>query len=65
MAQNIKALLEVRPEHWPQRFEVDGRRPTLREVQRAVGLALNKGYEVIPPCDNVNERGLCRGHEDG
>lgn len=23
-----------------------------------------KGYESVPPCDNVNERGYCRGHED-
>lgn len=36
---------------------------TLREVKKAVEEAKSKGYEVIPPCDNVDERGMCMGHE--
>jgi len=64
VAQNIEALMKCRPESWPQRFLIDGRRPTLREVQRAVVLALNKGFKVLPPCDNVDDNGMCKGHEE-
>lgn len=39
-------------------------RPATREeVIKAVGEARKKGYTVLPPCDNVDERGHCKGHE--
>jgi hypothetical protein len=37
---------------------------TLQEVSDAVEEAKMKGYEVLPPCDNVDDRGRCKGHED-
>lgn len=39
------------------------RKATLKEVQKAVEDARSKGYEVLPPCDNVDERGHCKGHD--
>jgi len=39
------------------------RHSTLKEVQEAVEEARSKGYEVLPPCDNVDERGMCKGHD--
>ena len=36
---------------------------TYNEVFEAVEEARSKGYTVLPPCDNVNERGHCKGHE--
>lgn len=36
---------------------------TLQEVSDAVEDAKMNGYTVLPPCDNVDERGYCRGHK--
>lgn len=33
---------------------------TIAEIERCKKL----GYKVIPTCDNVDEDGRCRGHED-
>lgn len=34
------------------------------EVKEAVEDARKKGYSVLPPCDNVDARGHCKGHEE-
>jgi hypothetical protein len=39
------------------------RRATLKEVKASVEEARSKGYTVLPPCDNVDERGRCKGHD--
>ena len=36
---------------------------TYKEVKEAVEDARKKGYTVLPPCDNVDERGHCLGHD--
>lgn len=43
---------------------IDGRRPTPTELRNACAAARVEGLEVFPPCDNVDERGRCKGHED-
>lgn len=43
----------------------DGRQPTLAEFKDACSEARSKGYEVIPPCDRINDKGRCIGHEEG
>lgn len=43
---------------------IDGRRPTLAEFRAACDEARVKGYEVLPPCDHVDEKGLCMGHPE-
>ena len=40
----------------------DGRQATMQEICSSIVEAKAKGYTVLPPCDNVNERGLCQGH---
>jgi len=64
IAQSIRGLLRTPKRLWPDMFQIDGHSPSLREIQREVGLALNKGFEVIPPCNNVDARGMCAGHEE-
>ena len=35
---------------------------TVTELRAAFREARAKGYEVLPPCDNIDERGMCKGH---
>ena len=46
-------------------IEDDGtQRPATRdEVIKAVAEAKAKGYNVLPPCDNVDKTGHCKGHK--
>jgi hypothetical protein len=39
-----------------------GEHPTVAEFRAACAAARAKGLEVFPPCDNVDERGRCKGH---
>lgn len=41
-----------------------GEHPTVAEFRAACAAARAKGLEVFPPCDNVDERGRCKGHEE-
>lgn len=41
----------------------DGTPATLQEICAAIVEAKAKGYTVLPPCDNVDDTGHCRGHE--
>ncbi len=41
---------------------VDGRPATREEILENVKNAVAKGYTVLPPCDNINETGHCKGH---
>lgn len=40
----------------------DGTPATMQEICAAIVEAKAKGYTVLPPCDNVNETGHCRGY---
>ena len=42
---------------------VDGRPATKQEILDEVIEAMGNGYEVLPPCDNVDSKGHCAGHE--
>ena len=39
------------------------RRATEQEVFEALQDAKAKGYDVLPPCDNIDEKGHCKGHD--
>jgi hypothetical protein len=55
--------MKLKDDELVSRFlRTDGTRPTAKEVRRELMLAYNKGYDVVPPCDQVDERGHCRGH---
>jgi len=43
---------------------INGRPATRKELIGVYNECLNKGYTVLPPCDNVDETGRCAGHED-
>lgn len=43
---------------------VDGQPISVERFRLICGEARAKGYKVVPPCDNVNELGMCLGHED-
>ena len=45
--------------------EDDGvwRSATKSDVFSAAMEAAAKGYDVLPPCDNVDEKGHCKGHK--
>ena len=43
---------------------VDGRLMMACDIRQYLQELLNKGYEVVPPCDNHDERGYCKGHEE-
>ena len=43
---------------------IDDRPATYAELREAIKEAKAKGYDVIPPCNNVDERGHCKGHEE-
>lgn len=40
----------------------DGTRVSWRDLRALCREYRAKGFEVFPPCDNVNERGACQGH---
>ena len=42
---------------------IDGRPATYGEIREAIEEAKSKGYEVLPPCDNVKSTGHCAGHD--
>jgi len=42
----------------------DDKPATYDEIRAAIKEAKAKGYEVLPPCDNVNSTGHCQGHEN-
>jgi hypothetical protein len=42
----------------------DERPATMKEIREAIAEAKAKGYVVLPPCDNVDERGYCKGHKE-
>jgi hypothetical protein len=41
----------------------DGTRVSWHELRALCSEYRAQGFEAFPPCDNVNERGLCQGHE--
>jgi hypothetical protein len=43
---------------------INERQATKKEIIEAIEDAKKKGYVVLPPCDNVDERGYCKGHQD-
>lgn len=43
---------------------VDDRPATRSELLAAFNDATAKGYDVLPPCDNVTKTGHCAGHPD-
>lgn len=43
---------------------IDDRPVTRSELLEAFNDATAKGYDVLPPCDNVTETGHCAGHPD-
>lgn len=46
--------------HWLQ--HTDGRSLAMDEVQQIVSECLDRGYEVVPPCDEIEPDGSCAGH---
>jgi hypothetical protein len=43
----------------------EGKPVTVKQFRKACADARAKGLDVFPPCDNVDEKGNCRGHEEG
>lgn len=43
-------------------LSIDGKPVTAAQLRVACFDARNRGLEVLPPCDNVDERGRCAGH---
>ncbi len=43
----------------------DGTQATIQEICAAIVEAKAKGYDVLPPCNNVDETGHCKGHPIG
>lgn len=51
---------------WRDLFLMVGDRPaTEQEIANDVAESIAKGYDVLPPCDNVDEHGRCKGHDNG
>ena len=40
-----------------------GEPATKEAILELVLHAMKQGYKVLPPCDNVDEEGRCKGHE--
>ena len=43
---------------------IDGKTATTLELLAAIEDAESKGYDVIPPCKNIDSKGHCLGHND-
>ena len=56
-------MMLVRNAHDDLFLTVDDRPATKAEILEVVIEAMAKGYEVLPPCDNVDEKGRCKGCE--
>jgi len=41
----------------------DGDQATMQEICAAIVEAKAKGYDVLPPCDNITATGHCAGHD--
>jgi hypothetical protein len=35
---------------------------SVEELRARLQAAIDQGYDCIPPCDNIDERGHCQGH---
>ena len=65
MAYNLRAAMELSDADKVDFFvKDDGTKPTVAEVNRQIMLAYNQGFEVLPPCGNVNDLGHCKGHAE-
>ena len=53
-------LEKGKPVDW---LMVDDRPATISDILFAIEDAKAKGYEVLPPCDNVETTGHCAGHD--
>ncbi len=62
---DLEAAMRLKDNELVSRFRRDdGSRPTAKEMRRALMLAYNSGFEVLPSCDNHDERGFCKRHDD-
>jgi hypothetical protein len=43
---------------------LDDKPAIFAEIRAAIKDAKAKGYDVLPPCDNVTATGHCAGHEN-
>jgi len=58
----LKRQLE-KNEGWQVLMNDDGIPLTMYETFEEIKSAEELGYTVIPMCDNIDERGHCKGHE--
>lgn len=35
--------------------------PTVKRIREQLKMFRDKGYDFYPPCDNIDERGACKG----
>ena len=63
VCMNLDALERMLMADEPTYLMVGERFATKKEIWENVYEALAKGYTVLPPCDNVDETGHCKGHE--
>ncbi len=48
----------------PMMVNEQGVQPTVAELRWECRTARDNGYDVLPPCDNIDERGYCKGHAE-
>lgn len=64
VSYNLEHVLKtVWDDHESLFLVIDNRPATRDEILEVAKEALNKGYKVLPSCDNVNKEGRCMGHE--
>lgn len=62
LEDRLTGRVKKRDGSW-QILESNGKLLTLEETWTEVVRAKDKGFDVIPTCDNIDERGHCKGHE--
>jgi len=62
VCMNLDTLEQKLMADEPTYLMVGERFATKKEIWENIYAALAKGYTVLPPCDNVDETGHCKGH---
>lgn len=63
--QDLIAAMKASDEEKVSMFiNKDGTRPTVEQVHIAIANAYAHGYDVVPSCENHDDKGYCLGHEE-
>jgi hypothetical protein len=64
MCISIRGMQDILKHGDLEGISISGRPAERWQLEKAIKDAQDNGYEVIPPCNNVDKSGHCMGHND-